>query len=64
MYLKTNCIQKCLVPMLGVSRGYYSVSLLAGYSSVRTLAVRIESWLTLCLYEGLHCRIMPLIIIE
>ena len=64
MYLKTNCIQKCLVQMLGVSRGVKSVSLLAGYSSVRTLAVRIVSWLTLCLYQRLHCRILPLIIIE
>ena len=59
MYLKIICIQKRFVQILGASRGFYSISLHEGYSSVRTLAVRIVSWLTLCLYQRLCCRILP-----
>ena len=53
MYLKINCIQKCFFQILGASRGFYSVSLRERFSSVRTLAVRIESWLTLFISETL-----------
>ena len=53
MYLKITCIQKCFVQISGASRGFYSVSLHEGYSSVRTLAARIVSWLTLLISETL-----------
>ena len=59
MYLKINCIQKCFVQIPGAYQGFYSLSLNDGYSSVRTLAVIIVSWLTLCLYQRLCCRILP-----
>ena len=58
MYLKIICIQKCFVQISGASRGFYSVSLHEGYFSLRTLAVRIVSWLTLCLYQRSCCRIL------
>ena len=51
MYLKINFIQECFVQILGASRGFYSVSLHEGYSSVRTLAVRIVSRLTLFIFR-------------
>ena len=53
-----NCIQKCLVQISGAYRGFYSVSLHEGYSSVRTFVVRIVSRLTLFLYQRLCCRIL------
>ena len=59
MYLKINCIQKCFVQISGASWGFYSISLNEGYTSVSTQAVRIVSWLTLCLYQRLCCRILP-----
>ena len=53
IYLKINCIQKYFVHISVASRGFYSVSLRERFSSVRTLAVRIESWLTLFISETL-----------
>ena len=57
MYQEINCFQKYFVQISGATRVYYSVSLLKGYFSVRTIEGIIVSWLILCLnLETLLCN--------
>ena len=54
-----NCIQKYFLKISGASRVFYSISLNEGYSTVRTLALWIVSWLIFCLNLRFICRILP-----
>ena len=56
MYKETNCFQKYFVQISVANRGFYRVSLLKGYFSVRTIIGIIVSWLILRLNLGTLLR--------